>query len=94
MVTVLLINGKQLRLSRNEAVEFVSRADLNTVFGFQGSEDWVEKIAYYAGKRKFDQDTEVIKTFARSGDDMKEFLLSRGELSQKSYDELRGQKWR
>lgn len=84
MVTVLLYNGTEHKFDQADAVTFVSTVDLNTVWGFRGSEEWVEKLAYYAGKRKFGIDTKEIKDLVTSSKSLKDYQVEKGEIPQRA----------
>jgi len=69
MITVLFTDGRSEEFGTvGQALVFVDGLNLQEVFGFEGDSPALDKLAYYAGEKKFNrasQDTKKLVTDKR-----------------------------
>ena len=52
MAKIRFTNGEEIEVTADEGVKYIQKSNLSEVFGFSGVEDWIGKLAYYAGEKK------------------------------------------
>ena len=62
MAKIRFTNGEELEVTAEEGVKYIQKSNLSEVFGFSGVEDWIAKLAYYAGEKKFGKATKEMET--------------------------------
>jgi hypothetical protein len=80
MITVLLTDGSSQDFkSAQLALEFVDRTGLDTILGFTGNDPSLEKLAYYAGEKKFQRATPEIKQLVTDTKTLEQHYKDRDE---------------
>lgn len=89
MATILLKNGENFKADQAQAVQYVTDNDMAGVFGFSGGEDWVQKLAYYAGEKKFGKSNAEIKNLVTDKKSLTDYYYEKGKITQDQYNKLK-----
>jgi hypothetical protein len=89
MARILLSGGEVLELTRAEAIQYITDSNLHNVFGFGGTEDWIGKLAYYAGEKKFGRDNPGMRAAIATAKSLNDYLFEIGKLTAYQYNELK-----
>lgn len=89
MAKIRFTNGKEIEVTAEEGVKYIQKSDLSEVFGFSGTEDWIAKLAYYAGGKKFNKATKEMETLVTDPKPLNDYLYEKGKLSAYAYNELK-----
>lgn len=90
MASILFYIGKDKVVTQEEAIKYIDGSDLSEVFGFSGTEDWVQKLAYYAGEKKFGKATEEVKALVADTKSLTDYYYEKGKLTTDQYNRLKG----
>ncbi len=89
MAKIRFTNGEELEVTAEEGVKYIQQSNLSEVFGFSGVEDWIAKLAYYAGEKKFGKATKEMETLATDPKSLNDYLYEKGKLNEYQYNELK-----
>lgn len=91
MAKILLVNGEELNVTLVQALKYISECTMSEVHGFKGDEDWIPKLAHYAGERKFGRDNAETKDLVTSKKSLNDYLYEKGKLTAYQHNQLKGQ---